>query len=302
VAEFFAGVRLDLGADEAVAAAREFAPDLMVNEMCDFIGPLVAATLEVPVATLAFGPAVPQEFLGAMTALAAPRYVERGLVAPVDWPSGRWVLDTCPPSLQFEGVRQAGERIALRPEPHRLTSQDSETGLEAGAGSSRPRVLVTFGTFFASPAVVGPLLNALAELDVELTATLGLDGMAEDYDVDPQRVELVTFVPMAQLLDTVSAVVTHGGAGTTLASLARGIPMLVIPQGADQFIQAERVAASGAGLALSPDRYSPAAAAEALSRLLAGPEFAKTAGRISDEIAAMSSPEEVAQRLEAVLA
>jgi UDP:flavonoid glycosyltransferase YjiC (YdhE family) len=306
VAEFFAGVRLDLGADEAVAAARDFTPDLIVNEVCDFIGPLVAAALGVPMATLAFGPATPQEFLGAMTAVAAPRYAERGLTAPACTPSGRWLLDTCPPSLQFAGVPQPGERITLRPEPHQVAASGAAAGAAAGASTgaagSRPRVLVTFGTFFASPAVLGPLLKAFCELDVDLTATLGLDGKAEDYHLDPQRVELVPFVPMAQLLDGVSAVVTHGGAGTTLGSLARGIPMVVIPQGADQFIQAERVAAAGAGLALTPDRYAPVAAAEALGRVLNEPGFAGTARRISGEIAAMSSPEAVAEQLEAAQA
>lgn len=302
VAEFFAGVRLDLGADEAITAAREFKPDLIVNEMCDFIGPLVAAALDVPVATLAFGPATPQEFLGPMAALAARRHAERGLTAPTGAPSGRWLLDTCPPSLQFDGARQPGERIALRPEPHRAAGHETASGaVRVGRAASRPRVLVTFGTFFGSPAVVGPLLKALSELDVDLTATLGLDGKAEDYDVDPQRVELVPFVPMAYLLDSVSAVVTHGGAGTTLGALARGVPMLVIPQGADQFVQADRVAAAGAGLALTPDRYSPATAAEALERVLGETGFAAAAGRIGAEIAAMSPPETVAAQLEAAL-
>jgi UDP:flavonoid glycosyltransferase YjiC (YdhE family) len=305
VAEFFSGVRLDLGADEALAAARGFAPDLIVSEMMDTIGPFVATALGAPLATLAFGPAVPQDFLAPMTALAAPRYAERGLTPPALMPSGRWLLDTCPPSLQFTGVRQPGERIALRPEAHQGAAPDAPAGAAGQAAAlpagSRPRVLVTFGTFFADPAVVGPLLKSLAGLDVDLSSTLGLDGKAEDYDLDPRRVELVPFVPMAQLLDGVSAVVTHGGAGTTLAALARGIPMIMVPQGADQFIQAERVAASGAGLALTPDRYTPDAAAQALGRVLNEPGFAEEARRISDEIAAMDSPEVVAERLEAAL-
>jgi UDP:flavonoid glycosyltransferase YjiC (YdhE family) len=77
--------------------------------------------------------------------------------------------------------------------------------------------------------------------------------------------------------------------------------MVVIPQGADQSIQAERVAASGAGLALTPDLYSPPGAAQALSRVLTEPGFTEAARRISDEIAAMPSPEAVAEQLAAAL-
>jgi UDP:flavonoid glycosyltransferase YjiC (YdhE family) len=312
VGEFFAGTRLDLGADEALAAAAYFAPDLIVNEMCDFIGPLIATSLGMPLATLVFGPAIPQPMLVGMTAAAAPRYIERGMTPPAVTPSGRWLLDTCPPSLQFEGVTWPTERIALRPEPHQAVVPGvgaPTTGLPAKHGAAeprpdwtRPRVLVTFGTFFGDPGVVGPLLKELSGLNVGLSSTLGLDGKAEDYDLDPQRVELVPFVPMSQLLDGVSAVVTHGGAGTTLGALARGIPLVVIPQGADQFVQADRVVAAGAGLALPPDHYSPHTAAWLLSRVLTEPGFTANARRIRDEIAAMSSPDEVAGRLEAALA
>src|SRR6188474_154592 len=55
VAEFFAGTRIDLTADEAFAAAEGFEADLVVAELCDYVGPLVAAARDVPVATLAFG-------------------------------------------------------------------------------------------------------------------------------------------------------------------------------------------------------------------------------------------------------
>ncbi|MBM0230666.1 hypothetical protein JNW91_01500 [Micromonospora sp. STR1_7] len=161
---------------------------------------------------------------------------------------------------------------------------------------------MSFGTVFADPAVVGPLLGALTDVDVDVLATLGLDGKPEDYQLDSDRVTFSPFVPLAQLLDNVSAVISHGGAGTTLGTLARGIPMVVVPQGADQFFQADRVAASGAGLALMPGQADPAAIAAALRRLLDEPTFAEAARRIGAEIATMPSPDEVAERLRAEVA
>ncbi|MEU4474326.1 glycosyltransferase [Micromonospora sp. NPDC023888] len=299
VAEFFAGVRVDLTAGEAFAQAKSWQPDLIVNEMLDFVGPLVAAGLDVPLATLAFGPAVPAEFTDPLIAVVRSRYEERGLPAPQRIQAGRWLLDTCPPGLQFEtfAVPQGVERIALRPEPHQ--APDASTGTHTPPTGGRPRVLVSFGTVFADPAVVGPLLGALTDVDVDVLATLGLDGKPEDYQLDSERVEFSPFVPLAQLLENVSAVITHGGAGTTLGTLARGIPMVVVPQGADQFIQADRVAASGAGLALMPGQADPAAIAAALRRLLDEPTFTEAARRLSAEIVAMPSPDEVAERLRA---
>ncbi|MBM0230667.1 hypothetical protein JNW91_01505 [Micromonospora sp. STR1_7] len=138
VAEFFAGVRVDLTADEALAQAKSWQPDLVVNEMVDFVGPLVATSLGVPLATLAFGPSVPAEFTEALTAVVRSRYEERGLPAPERAPAGRWLLDTCPPGLQFENavVPSGVERLALRPEPHQ--SPDAPAGEVATPAAVAP--------------------------------------------------------------------------------------------------------------------------------------------------------------------
>jgi len=44
--ELFVGARIDLTYDQALDQARRFAPDLLVCEALDFVGPLVAAALE----------------------------------------------------------------------------------------------------------------------------------------------------------------------------------------------------------------------------------------------------------------
>lgn len=304
VAEFFAGARVDLSADGALEEARRWEPDLIVNETTDFVGPLVATALGVPLATLAYGPETPSEFTDPMVAMVRSRYDERGLPAPDRMPAGRWLLDTCPPGLQFDGVGAppAVERIPLRPEPHQAPgAPDTAAPGPVYPVAERPRVLVSFGTVFGDPVVVGRLLRSLTALDVDLVATLGLDGKPEDYDLDPDRVELTPFAPLAQLLENVAAIVCHGGAGTTLGALARGIPMVVVPQGADQFVQADRVVAAGAGLAIPPDQNEPEVVAAALRRVLTEPGFAAAARRIADQVAAMPSPDDVAARLRTAL-
>ncbi|MEW2545028.1 glycosyltransferase [Streptomyces sp. NPDC047002] len=295
VAEFFAGVRVDLTADDALAAARGFAPDLIVAEACDFVGPLAAAVLDVPLATLAFGPAIPAEFTAGLAAVAAPRFAARG-VAPAP---ARWYLDPCPDALQAPD-RQAPEgRVPLRPEPHRGPGAAPAAPAPRGA---RRRVLVSFGTHFAEPRVLGPILAALSAADVDLRVTLGLTASADDYAIDSERVEFVGFTPLDQLLSGVDLVVTHGGAGTVLGTLARALPLVVVPQGADQFLQAAGVAASGTGVAVPPDAATPESVARAAADVLAGPQYADAARKAADQIAGMPSPAEVADRLAAALA
>ena len=206
VAEFFAGVRVDLSADEAFAVAEEFAPDLVVVEACDYVGPLVAAAAGVPVATLMFGPPMPPPFTEAMEAMAQGRHEQRGLPAA----DRRWVLDTWPSSMTAEGWREPQGWLPLRPEAFRVPGEVSEKLPVSG----RPRVLVTFGTYFGAPEKLSPLLRGLSEVDADIVVTLGLSTKPEEFDVDGGQVAFVGFTPLEDLLDGVDVVVTHGGAYT----------------------------------------------------------------------------------------
>ncbi|MGW2090590.1 glycosyltransferase [Promicromonospora sukumoe] len=304
VADFFAGTRVDLTADDALAAAREFAPDLIVAEALDFVGPLVAAALDVPVATMAFGPAIPAEFTDGMTALVGSRYADRGL-APVP---ARWHLDPCPDLLQPPGWQAPANRVPVRPEPHQGAGAGSGTRANAGSDDAagtpgdRPKVLVTFGTHFSDPATLTPILAELRTVGVDLVVTLGLTASAADYSAADNNITFAAFTPLADLLHDVDLVVTHGGAGTTLGVLSRGLPLVVVPQGADQFLQAAVVSGSGTGIAVQPGPDVPETVAKAVVTLRSDPCYTEAARTVAAQIAAMPAPAEVAAHLATALA
>ena len=68
----------------------------------------------------------------------------------------------------------------------------------------------------------------------------------------------MAYVPQSLLLPKCAAVICHAGAGTVLGALAAGLPLLLLPQGADQYVVADLVAAAGAGLKLAPAEGGPA--------------------------------------------
>ncbi|MER6437557.1 glycosyltransferase [Streptomyces sp. NPDC001185] len=294
VGEYFAGARVDLSLDEALAAARYWEPDLILHEHLDFVGPLVAALLKLPSAAVATDPALEPDITEALTTAARARCLERGLELPSRVPSGRWLLDLCPPSLQRRGVLPPRERIALRPEPHEGPAGPPRAR-RAPVGD-RPRVLVGLPHAAGATAGLGPILRSLGTLDVDLVATSPGDP-GEGPGLETGRVELLPFTPAAELLENVSAVVHHGGSGSTFAAAARGIPAVVVPGSEAQQRQAEPLAAAGAGLVLPPGRQDPASVTTAVGRLLADPGFTVAAHRVRDEIAAMPSAVQVAEWL-----
>ena len=292
VAEFFAGTRVDLTFDQALPAATVWQPDLIVYEYCDFVGPLVAAVLRCPAMKLAYGPAYDAEYDNAMACREASRYRRMGLepTTPVAF------LDTCPPSLQVEGwARPAGHQY-LRPEPHSRYAS-SWAAPDFGDRNPLPTILVTLGTQFHNPGILSLILRGLADLNVNILATVGPNGDPGEIDVDPSRVRIVRFVPLDNLLTAVSAVVAHGGAGTVLASLSRGLPLVLLPQGADQFLHARQVVSAHAGIVLLPNEATPAATGSALQQVLTDRSIRAAAQDIAEEIAAMDSPDDVIEKL-----
>ncbi|GGM13864.1 glycosyl transferase [Streptomyces fumigatiscleroticus] len=293
-AELFAGARIDLTADAAIAAADEFGPDLIVAEATDYVGPLVAASLKVPYAKLAFGPLIPAQFTDVFDAVAERRYQERGLAMP----QPTWYLDPCPEVLRAPDWQAPEGRIPLRPEAHRGAGTPDTAGTTPAAGA-RPKVLLSFGTHFAAPQVLRPIIDSLPA-KADLVVTLGLTATAADYGDGLDHVQFVGFTPLAELLDGIDLVVTHGGAGTTLGTLSRGLPLVVVPQGADQFLQAGAVAGSRTGVAVMPPAGAEAVA-DAVTEVLDNEEYRTNARRAADQIAAMPSPREVADKLAAIL-
>jgi UDP:flavonoid glycosyltransferase YjiC (YdhE family) len=297
----FAGTRVDLGFEPAVEAAERWRPDLIIFEQCDFIGPLVAAALGCASAFLAYGRAYEPEYTAAMIAAVASRYRRHGLepAEPLAF------LDTCPPSLQVQNWTPPPGRRYLRPEPHRRLGVEW-TAPDFVDRSDRPVVLITFGTVFSATPVLSSVLGALSDPDVNAIVTVGTLGDPAALAVDTSRVHVERFVPLNLLLTGVSAVVSHGGGGTILAALSRGLPLVLLPQGADQFHNAQRIAEVHAGISLIPSQATPAAIRASVERAMTNPVLRAGSERLAAEIAAMDAPEvviaDLAQRVQARVA
>jgi rhamnosyltransferase subunit B len=85
------------------------------------------------------------------------------------------------------------------------------------------------------------------------------------------------YVPLKALLPHVAALVHHGGIGTTAEALRAGTPQLVVPLAHDQFDNAARVMALGAGASLHARRVTPARMAAALRQVVTGPVASQAA-------------------------
>ncbi len=132
------------------------------------------------------------------------------------------------------------------PAPRAWTSPpELQAFLEAGD----PPVVVSLGAMALSGA---DALEA-AQITLEAVQGAGVRAIIQGWDEPMQQLPLpptvfhAGSVPHDWLLARASALVHHGGFGTTASGFRAGIPMLVIPHIIDQFIWGQKVAELGVG-------------------------------------------------------
>lgn len=282
IGEIFGGARLHLDAEEATKCAREWAPQLIVAEAFDTVGPFLAAQLGVPWHQVGIGPGVPAMLADQITSAVAPHYAQAG-VEPV--PASTYV-DPCPPVLQDPDWVSPAPVLQVRAQAHRRPA-GAAVELPRFTDESKPTVLLTLGTVFSEEPALAAFASAVADANVNVLATLGL-ALEEPQGIRGE-LRYVSFAPLDQLLSTVDLVVAAGGAGTVLGAMSRGVPMVLCPQGADQPINAARAAAAGVAVVVD----SPAGLTDAVLAALSDEALHARAVEVAAEIAKAPEPADV---------
>ena len=273
-------------AAELTALAQRHRPDLVVCDEID-VGAVVAAErLGVPCVTVT---------VIAAGRLAAPDVVgdewrrlrlDHGLpddpetariggtlaIAPVPR-SFRDPAVPTPPSLRWTRPPILDEvRVPRRPAP--------------------PFVYATLGTVFnlESGDLLARLLDALGRTGFDALLTTGPHVGSELRARAAPTVRVEEFVPQHEVLGRCAAVVCHGGSGTLIAALSLGVPVVVLPLGADQPDNADRCEALGVGVVLDPMSADPVTIADAVETVVRNERFARAAAALAAEAAGQPAP------------
>jgi UDP:flavonoid glycosyltransferase YjiC (YdhE family) len=294
VPRLFGEVGLAAMRDDLDALVGELRPDLLVFEPNALAAPLVAAWHGVPAVQHMIGLHHAPLTLELTADAVTPAWAAAGL--PVPPSAGLYqgtTLGIYPPALDPPPAGVAVQPIRTTPLP------DPSVPLPVALPEpGRPLVYVTLGTSFNEPAVFSIILNALAELPVNVLVTLGEGRSRDDLEAVPANVAVAGFVPQRAVLPHCAAVVHHGGAGTALGVLAHGLPSVVLPRGADNFTIADRMAAAGTARVVGPDDVTESAVRNAVRAVLDDPGLddpgpRANAERVAIEIAALPGPEQV---------
>jgi UDP:flavonoid glycosyltransferase YjiC (YdhE family) len=287
-----------LPALRALSESRPF--DLIIHPPVDVSGPLLAAELGLPSACYGFGQPFDPAVVAAMAARSRPLW-ELSELQP-DRYGGIYrgvYLDPRPPMLRGpETVPAEHGTRPIRPEIPGDPAAPSPAWVDALG--RHPVVYVSLGTapLFNQPEKFAPLLAGLTGEAVDVVVTVGDLNDPAAFGELPATVHVEKWLSLSPLLPRCDAVLCHAGTGTTLAALAAGLPLVLVPQGADQFDNARACERAGAARILMPDQVIPDAVRDAVRTVLQDDSSERAAARaLAAEIAAMPSAVEVVDEL-----
>jgi UDP:flavonoid glycosyltransferase YjiC (YdhE family) len=294
----FGEVRAAPMLEDLLPLARQYNPSVIVHEVSELAGPLVAALLGVPSVAHSFGSLVPAELLLEAGERVAPLWAQHGLAVPPYAGSYEHLyIDIYPASLGGGAAESPHVPSVqpLRPEPFAMTSDEGVPEF-LRRESSLPLVYVTLGTVFNKDvALLRNIVEGVRELRARIVVTVGAENEAGALGPQPENVHVARYIPHTAILPVCAAVVSHGGSGTFLSALAHGLPQVVVPQGGDQFRNAAACAQAGAGVVLPPGAVTATDVRDAARRVLDEPAFRMAAERVATEIRAMPSAASVAE-------
>ncbi|MBP2473495.1 glycosyltransferase (activator-dependent family) [Crossiella equi] len=308
--------------DDLIAFAQHWRPDLVVWEPLTFAGSLAAAVCGARHARLLWSVDLfgrmrghylrhkaQRSAFGREDALArwlTDRLQPHGVRFHEDLVSGQFSIDCIPDSLRADaGLDLPTDHDYL---PMRYVPYNGKAVVEPWLRKApdRPRVCLTLGTslqaYFDKYAVpVADVLEALADLDVEVVATIAEAEQRKLTSV-PANVRLVSFVALNVLAPTCSVVINHAGPGTLFTVARHAVPQLLVPKVFDEPVLARLIPRHGAGLVIPPGEVTADGLTKSVGELLTEPSYRAGAEALAGTLRAMPGPAEVVRAIEARLA
>jgi rhamnosyltransferase subunit B len=171
--------------------------------------------------------------------------------------------------------------------------------LDAGA----PPVVFTLGSaaFWVAKDFYTEAIRAARSLGVRALLLVGHESVRPAGPL-PAGIAAFEYAPFGEVLPRASAIIHHGGVGTTGQSLRAGRPQLVVPFSHDQFDNGARAARLGVARTLPRAKFDAHAARRELGALLDDARYAERAAEVGRVVRSERGAETACDLIERMLA
>ncbi|MDO3680154.1 macrolide family glycosyltransferase [Paenibacillus ehimensis] len=130
-----------------------------------------------------------------------------------------------------------------------------------------------------------------------IVMSVGRETEIESLGAIPDNFIVRPYVPQLEVLQHARLFVTHGGMNSTNEGLSHGLPLVLVPQGADQPRVAGRVAELGAGVALEKTELTVELLRDTVNRVLETPSYREAAARIGESLRSAGGARQAADEI-----
>ncbi len=173
--------------------------------------------------------------------------------------------------------------------------------------NEQPSILITLGSVFTGDMVFFvEAAHAAHHLGKIPIVVIGYAAFAPEDKARlkaslPPGTRLLNWVDFAHVMPRSSAIIHHGGMGTTHAAILHALPQIIVPHAADQRGQARRAAQTGVGLHLTPHQVANGAFISALNTALENEEMHRQCQFLAMQFAQLGGPGYAADQLVAMV-
>ncbi|QPA31114.1 macrolide family glycosyltransferase [Thermaerobacillus caldiproteolyticus] len=164
-----------------------------------------------------------------------------------------------------------------------ISSRLMEENFDLTAIKGKSPIYISLGTVFNQAIDFYKLcFKAFGNTDHTVVMSIGKQNQISDLGEIPKNFIVKNYVPQTEVLKYSKLFITHGGMNSTNEGLYYGVPLIVIPQSADQPIIAGQVANIGAGIKLQMQSLTANQLREAADHVLNHPSFHQTVANIRE--------------------
>ncbi|WP_394829530.1 glycosyltransferase [Pendulispora albinea] len=156
--------------------------------------------------------------------------------------------------------------------------------------SDRPLVYATIGTLSNRMEIdfYTTIMEALGDQPYTVVVSVGAykdDYVASRLPKPPDNFIVESFLPNSMMIPRADVLVHHGGAGTTMMGLARGVPAVAVPLNHEHLDFAQRLVERNCGIRIDKKKLSAENLRAAVGRIFKEPSYKQAAQKAKSELA-----------------
>ncbi|ADL53035.1 macrolide family glycosyltransferase [Clostridium cellulovorans] len=183
-----------------------------------------------------------------------------------------------------------------------ISVKDKSFPIESLENSNKKVIYATLGTVFNTwTDFFKNVIEAFKDSEYLVVMSTGNKDRIKEIGYIPENFIVRDFVPQAEVLKHADLFIAHGGMGSVSDGMYLGVPMIMVPLGADQFFNSYRLQDLGAGKVLKKKEVTAENLKLQAKLMLESSTYKKQVKKVQESFTSSCGPEQAVKEVEKIL-